>query len=231
MSRHAINHVVMRRLPSGLLAVGAGAVVTVTDWDTGAAVPLYTTEAGGTVWNPVVTDQSGRLVQPNGSPAWVDVAPARRLRLHSVFADGSSWDDLYEPIDALDLGGRELGYAEITASATLTTTQADIAGLSVTVNVGSRPIEVRFSGHLQNATANGNAVVYLFEDGNIIGSVSFVNNPANLRIPAYRVLRRTPAPGSHTYKCQGQTNAGTATLNASAGNTTPGPASLAVIER
>lgn len=96
--------------------------------------------------------------------------------------------------------GVELGYAEITSNVTQTGLgSTDIAGLSVTVNVGARPILVKFGARsLTNSSASGVGGVIIKE-----GATSLCSGLASLTtlaMPIYREVRLAPSAGSHTYK-------------------------------
>lgn len=128
--------------------------------------------------------------------------------------------------------GIELGHTEITTDATrAATSYADVAGLSVTVTVGARPIAIEFDcAAALNSSANGGIVVGVLEDGVMIGTVQTFFADANSTAPLHRRLRRNPSAGAHTYKIQLKTSfAGTATLRADSGSAY-GPTSLSVVE-
>lgn len=130
------------------------------------------------------------------------------------------------------VAGRELGHAEITSNATrASTTPADVAGLSTTVTVGSRPIEVVFScGAVSNGNATAGVAVKILEGSTVKGgAVTFVAD-AGVAMPLNRRIRLSPAAGSYTYKIQlAAFVAGTATISADTG-ATYGPASISVVE-
>lgn len=98
----------------------------------------------------------------------------------------------------------ELGYAQITTNATQTSTTAtDVPGLSVTVTTGSRPIMVIFDAvNCNNDTSGGAWIASIAEDGTVIASASGTSAAAAQSLPAHREVRRSPTPGSHTYKIQ-----------------------------
>lgn len=135
--------------------------------------------------------------------------------------------------DAVGGGGIELGSASITSSVTSTsTTYADIAGLSVTVTVAARPIEITFSASaMDNNASAGGVSVAILEDGSIIGATGSFIASASAQVPGNRILRRAPSAGSHTYKCQLKRvfAFGTATLYAD-NYVALGPATLSVKE-
>jgi hypothetical protein len=130
------------------------------------------------------------------------------------------------------LSPSELGSAEITSDATrAATSYADVAGLSVTVTVGTRPIVIEFDcPNAYNSNANGGVGVAILEDGVVIATASTLINSANAAVPLARSVRRAPSAGSHTYKIQLKTGfSGTATLKADSG-TSLGPTSLHVLQ-
>ena len=150
--------------------------------------------------------------------------------------NAAAMEDLEERLsdytDSVAAGGIELGNSQITADATRNATSyADVAGLSTTVTVGARPIEVIFScGASSNNGASGGLSVAILEDGSQIGGASHIFTNASNGVPIYRRLRRAPSAGSHTYKVQLKTLlAGTATLTADSGSVV-GPASISVVE-
>lgn len=124
--------------------------------------------------------------------------------------------------------GVELGYAEITADATrASTAPADVAGLTVTVTVASRPIIVVFDANaIINTTSSGGVRVDILEDGVAIGRSSQLGATGDAS-PAHREIRRTPSVGTHTYKIQLATLlSGSASIKADA--STIGPAFITV---
>jgi hypothetical protein len=115
-------------------------------------------------------------------------------------SDGSTWTKIAASV--LQSSGAELGYAEITTpqSTTTTGTYIDIAGLSVTVTVGSRPIVVRaFTPNL------GHSAVTAFNGYIREGSTDLVFGQRAGRGAGeqgeFNISRRlAPSAGSHTYK-------------------------------
>jgi len=123
----------------------------------------------------------------------------------------------------------ELGYAEITASVTQTGAgNQDVAGLSVTVEVGARPIMVRFeTGAISNTSASGLTVVKIMEGATTLTLVNFGLLTANGNMSLSRSVRLAPAAGAHTYKINlGQFVTGNSSITAAADN----PAYIQVIE-
>lgn len=113
-------------------------------------------------------------------------------------------------------GGVELGYAQITVNATTTTTGVDIAGFTMTITVGTRPIMLRFGASgLSNSNGAGASIVNLQEGATVVGQGSIGALPANVAVPIQREFRLTPTPGDHTYKVNlSSFGAGTVTLAA-----------------
>lgn len=125
----------------------------------------------------------------------------------------------------------ELGYAEITANATASsTTPDDVVGFSITVTIRPNPVIVTFDcAAIKNSNANGGVRIDILEDGVGVGRVSSLINSADAAMGAHREIRRNPLVGDHTYKIQLATLfSGTATI--SADNSGVGPAYLAVRE-
>lgn len=129
-------------------------------------------------------------------------------------------------------GNTELGYAAITSDFSGTaTTLTDIAGLTVTVTVGSRPILVKFQADAAMTTAVFTGGVYLVEDGTDIGVLAVIAYGG--LVPTHGVRRLAPSSGSHTYKLRYKSaTAGTVTIKAGPGNAAAvnGPAFLQVVE-
>lgn len=122
----------------------------------------------------------------------------------SFAADASNWTALG--------GSSELGYTQFTsntpASPFVNTTALTAIGLSTTVTVGSRPIEIEFWANAQNVTTNAiNGNVAIFEDGTQVANVQIIL-PASDQfggVPVTVKARRNPAAGSHTYDIRAST--------------------------
>ena len=95
---------------------------------------------------------------------------------------------------------KELGYAEITADVTQTGSgNQDVTGLSVTVEVGTRPIIVSVGAKLlSNSTSSGVATLSIKESTTTLATASVVLSTFSL--PVFRSVRLAPSAGSHTYK-------------------------------
>lgn len=115
-------------------------------------------------------------------------------------------------------GGRELvtPASNSVGQAFTTASLVDITSLTVTVDVGSRPVYVWYQllvaiGKGTAATGDrGVVAIALLEDGvevDRIALASGVPASSNVIMPAHRVVRRTPTPGTHTYKLQGMLGA------------------------
>lgn len=126
--------------------------------------------------------------------------------------------------------GRELGYAEITANHTVTTTQADVAGLLVEVEVGVRPVIVKFDAFYAQlpATAGAALTVLITDAAGTALSAARVQNPAAAvaHLPMHREVRLNPTPGTYTYKVRAVISSGTGLITA----TTAAPTFLQVVE-
>jgi len=121
---------------------------------------------------------------------------------------------------------RELGYAEITSSVVQTGVgSTDVAGLSVTVTVGSRPILIIVSGSSIYCSAAGSVGGFTVKEGSTqLGAYSAVGTTI---FPVVRILRLAPSAGSHTYKVNiNQLVTGNTTLGGSATD----PCSIQVLE-
>jgi predicted secreted protein len=126
--------------------------------------------------------------------------------------------------------GSMLGYAEVTASVTVTATTEGTANTVVTAPAiacdGVTPVVVEFYTPFSIPAAGGNYIIYvLFQDGSAIGWLS--RNDANGPVHAER--RFTPTAGSHTYSVRAFVNTGTATTSAGpAGSSQYVPAHLKI---
>jgi hypothetical protein len=126
---------------------------------------------------------------------------------------------------------RELGYAQITADATTTSTSMVDSGLSVAVTVGGRPIIVEFwTGEARTTdTVDKRTIVELYDStGSTTLAFGIVSDPATDTGECLHILARlTPAAGARTYKVRHRTvSAGTATIRASSAS----PAFIRVYE-
>lgn len=113
--------------------------------------------------------------------------------------------------------GVELGAAILTSNVVQTGAgNQDIADLTLTVEVGARPILLLLSGgSFANSAAGGVGTLQIKEGATILGSVQAVLT--TLSIPVIRAVRLSPAAGPHTYKVNlGQLVTGNTTLSASA---------------
>jgi hypothetical protein len=215
MARHELD-VVVRTVPGAAIP---GTAAYVYARDTTTQVSVYAASAGGSpLSQPLTTDVLGRL-QGWVNPASLDIA--------SPTAAFETFP--YEALSASELGGRELGYAEVTSNITVTaTTATDITGLSATVTTGSRPVMFKFhANNMENNTLNGGLAVTLYEDGVAIGAVTVISNVAGTRYPVgCREIRRNPSAGSHTYKAAAQVVSGTGTIRAASND----PVAVQVVE-
>jgi hypothetical protein len=126
-------------------------------------------------------------------------------------------------------GPVELGYAEITADDVNATAAArDVAGLSVTVPVGSRPIKLEFySGGVKNGTLNQFIDVQIKEGATVIAEAFAGGTTAAALFPCKIERRVVASAGSHTYKITtAPLSSGTVTVAAAATN----PAFIRVTE-
>lgn len=131
-------------------------------------------------------------------------------------------------------GGIELGYVETSTGFTTTSTAAGgvaVTGLSVTVIVGTRPIDVvvRADTWKVDGTPLGGALLLNIDGANqgvIASKISPNYDPLLMR------RRLAPAAGSHTYAIFAKNvSAGTLTLIAgSGGGTSNSPMSIQVVE-
>lgn len=112
--------------------------------------------------------------------------------------------------------GVELGYAEKTSTTISTTinTYEDIAGLSVTVTVGARPIIVEFGApSWVHTAASALLLAQLLEGATVRGFCQQQSSGAAEGAFPYIRRRLAPSVGAHTYKVAwGSTTVGTHTM-------------------
>lgn len=111
--------------------------------------------------------------------------------------------------------GTELGYAQITSNFGLSTGGVvDVPGLTITINVGTRPIKLIFDCHAaQIGTAGNFSIITINEGATVLAEVQFGLGAINEVYPAHREVRLTPTPGAHTYKIQAGIQGGTQAAN------------------
>lgn len=128
----------------------------------------------------------------------------------------------YIVTDSLGGSGRELGYAEITTDdINATGGTRDVAGLSTTVTVGTRPIIVEFgSGGVKDGTLNNFIDVQIREGGTTLVEGFAGGTTASATFPILLRRRLNPTAGStHTYKVtSAPLSVGTVTVAAAATN-------------
>lgn len=132
--------------------------------------------------------------------------------------------------------GVELGYAQITTSATSTTLNSnvaddtgDVSGLSVTVTVGTRPIVIRaWASRFFCDTTTSAAIAVLMEGDTTLSFARYDQHAsASEGVPMVIESRLAPSAGSHTYKVTLTVlSAATATIAAAA----TAPAFIQVVE-
>lgn len=153
--------------------------------------------------------------------------PSTPLGRTNLKAAEDAQSDYVEEVAA---GGIELGYAETQSSTTQTGVGSkDIPGLTTTVTVGSRPIEVEFeTGSVANSATNGYTYIRIQEGSTVLAqALHQANGVANVVRNIQRKVRLDPSPGAHTYKVViGQLVAGNSVMAASDTD----PASISVKE-
>ena len=122
----------------------------------------------------------------------------------------------------------ELGYASITSAFTTTSSSlVDVTGLSVTVTVGARPIEIDFGCQYVKQSATGMiSAVTIMEGSTQLQGENLYGNLVNGEMNGSMRVRLNPSAGSHTYKVQAATSFGSGTTTIQASST--GPAELHV---
>lgn len=151
--------------------------------------------------------------------------------------DQEALNDLEARMEARSVAGAagiELGYASTSGTFTTTSGTAGgvpVTGLSVTVVVGSRPINVRVRAPSWSCNAGFGGVLYLNTDGSTAGVMAGLLGTA-ITIPLDSTRRLSPAAGTHTYAIYARnTSAGTLTINADAGTTTlNSPMAIQIVE-
>lgn len=141
-------------------------------------------------------------------------------------SDGAAWTQ------TSGLAGIELGYAEIVANfgptAGVANTIYPVTGLSVAVQVGTRPIKVE--AHIPSiipSAVSPDISVQLYEDGAIVQASTQGGALQNKRYPMTLRSRRAPAQGQRTYDLRVKSSlAGTLLIEAGAAF----PAFLSVTE-
>lgn len=115
-------------------------------------------------------------------------------------------------------GGKELGYAEKTAAQTgIGTSATDVTSLSVTVTVGTRPIEITAFCNWQKKTSASYVDLEIYD--NTAGArVALTELSAGVDEygSSFVKVRENPAAGSRTYKVRARAGAGTVDLAADA---------------
>jgi hypothetical protein len=115
-------------------------------------------------------------------------------------------------------GNVELAYAQITTIPPAADAITDVAGLSITVTVGARPILLAVGGQFSVSSSSGLGQLSIYEGITSLAEASLgPASPVNFNVPLYREIRLSPSAGSHTYKVRiACVLAGKATLGASA---------------
>lgn len=138
---------------------------------------------------------------------------------------GSNWYGAYtSPTDNVALG--QIGYAQVTTMQGSITTEVDLTGLSVTVDVGvARRIRITGQAHLESTNAADVLGLDIQEGATNLFIGRWTNGTAGQRESRMSSVVLTPTSGAHTYKLTGlRSGAGTATI----GGITGGPAYILV---
>lgn len=141
---------------------------------------------------------------------------------HGQSADGSTkhltlgdLDDRYTDLATSLAGGSiTLGLAEITSDVTVSATSlTDVAGLSVNVTVGSRPVAIEFFSPALSADANAGIVVHVIRGTTDLGNVAGgLIGGGSWAIQGHGVINDSPAAGTYTYKIRAKRIGGTTAL-------------------
>lgn len=187
------------------------------------------TLAGGTTSRTLTVTGGNATLTASGSnvytmPAATDTLVGRTSTdtLTGKSIDGSTNTLTNIPASALATGAIKLGYAQITASFTGSTTLAQITGLSLTVTVpaGGRSIEITvYARDIFNATASYDTVSIW--DGTVgtgtqLQSGQFYKAAGFAAGSVYVSAVVTPAAGSKTYNVGFQAGAGAPVFEAAA---------------
>lgn len=184
----------------------ASASVTILDKETGLPFNVYDAAVGGTLVSATgagfATDDSSVVIFPGKAAIYAD---RPRQAVAVATKKGQTFQIEVPLLSGADLGGRELGYAEITANFDVTTifpTYTAVTGLSDSVEIpDARPAYVEFScTALRNLTSGSGVAIQLLRDTTQIGSVFMDRAPAaNAGFGLGRRLRDQPAAGTYTY--------------------------------
>ncbi len=123
-------------------------------------------------------------------------------RTISLYCNGTNWYELARSDNGSGAAvGIELGYASITSTVTQTGAgNQDVAGLSVTVTVGSRPIRIEFSApNISNSSSSGLTIISIMEASTQLTNLAY-GSGTTATAPANRSVRLAPSAGAHTYK-------------------------------
>ncbi len=125
---------------------------------------------------------------------------------------------IYSDIQEGQLSGRQLGYAEVTATPAAITSTTPVAlslPVSVTIAVGTRPVELAATCRLiTNATANAVTVFGIYEGATEIVAEWVYHPTTNVFSGGPANPRRTisPTAGTHTYQVMASVTTGSATV-------------------
>lgn len=110
-----------------------------------------------------------------------------------------------------------LGYAEVTANQANITSETDLTGLSVAVDVeASRRIKITGHAVLKQDTAGGIITGYIKESTTKLGRWVMHSGTTDEFILGDGTVIVTPSEGSHTYKLSLETTAGDVDMSAGA---------------
>lgn len=170
----------------------------------GAAVETVVAGSTGASFSELA-DNTRYLAAAQISGSWVGVLfmtakPASGLPDGPLQTVDYGDETITEDKIAFSIGHVELGYAEITDNATATTA-ADVPGLSVTVVVGIRPIDVIFGcPRLGGDAVNTGAVAEIAEGATGLQQMQDTDPAANAGTGGEIRARLLPDAGEHTYK-------------------------------
>lgn len=115
------------------------------------------------------------------------------------------------------------GYAQVTANqGSITTTDTDLTGLSVTVTVNSGE-RIKITGRItvDSTVTDDTAELHIKESTTVLTASDILCRPGSIGKTGFAQVILTPSAGSHTYKLALQRVAGTGTLTMAASSGAP----------
>lgn len=232
MARAQINATFFARdKKTGFFTAPVGASVDIVKRGTAVAPTLYDSESGGNVvTDDLVVNAQGKVRSVLGQKLWCE---SSALTITATL--GSNTYQLeYDAMTANDIGGRELGSAEITADSAsisaINPSMTDVSGLAVTVTPsGNRPIIIRAHSPSVRHSADQGVAGMSIREGSTQLNFGRSNASGAGKGTSCEPMARIQSPGSspRTFKVSGWVIAsGTCTIGAAA----DAPAFIQVVE-